>query len=956
MQISNENYAELTSRVANANNNQDYELECVIAPTNDITNDQFRRVQTYLSGLPKFERLGDSGSHVSVSLDISPIGTNFRATLGGTGNITSYCNTGAVSGDLTVIEKSRIDGERNIRFTGDSGVYFKSKNERNVNYSDIPDFFKVLESSQKHFRLKRRCSYLHENGLFRVDLTVVRASERPSRTMIASGALKSRERFEIEVEYLNDKQTSPQTVVEAYSDIVQEILLVISDADSLMTNVRKEAVLCAYLSMVNSSVLDECDKDITRLIRSRVMLRPKQYFLSYQPVTLEQPNVLEPELGRLSILEDYTVTEKADGERMLLYVDGNYDMYALDSTLEVRDLRMKHAYKNCLIDGEFVKYSKFKTKLNWFMAFDVYFLKGKDTRSAPLIPTRFDQIKDFVDAAPKKPWFTMKTKQYLHGDDIFKLSKTIYDGRTKFDYHIDGLIYTPAKLAVGAHYKGEESETNTFGGTWSNVFKWKPPEENSVDMLVEYGDEKFVPELGRCVFADLKVAYNANAHTKIDPLKVLSGANLVQNTKIVPKTFKSVYLSIRDGDSKPRTTLNELLHNNEIVEFTYDATKSELQSWVPYRVRKDKTALYMRNKSVANAANSYNTAMNVWRSIQTPVTMDIITGKTVLTPSDVTREDVYYARNVSRQKILSKPMLNFHNQAIKSRLFNLFRNQSLTLMEMASGKAGDMNKWMQARFTRVVGIELNLDNILNTQDGAYKRLYRTKQRGPPSTTNVIFAQKDISEPWSDTDSIQDESMLQIYNILTSKQVKTRNKAPPHVAKFANALNEQFNVVSCQFAIHYMFKSDTTLDVFCKNVSDVLRPNGYFIGTCLNGRYVNALLGDRPERTGSIDDNVLWKIQKKYDTYAEKTTGQTIGVYLESINMMMDEYLVDFDLLKDKFAPYNIRELDKDDLKKLKISASIGTFEDWHDPKEYPLNDTLKEYSFLNSWFVFKKYK
>ena len=953
MQISKENYAELTSRIVKANSESDYELECVVTPNNGISNDQFRRVHAYMNQLPKFERVSEEDS--ATSLDISLIGTNYRVTLNGMGNISNYCNTGNMPGDITVIEKSRIEGESNVRLTGDNDVYFKSKRERDVKQSEIPDFFQIFNASQKHFRVKKRCSFVHSSGFLRIDLTVVRMSERPSMTMVPSGVVKASERFEIEVEYLNEKKTDPDTAVHTFSDVVQEIMLVLGNTDTLMTSAQKETVLCSYLSMVNRAVLDECDKDITRLMRTKVMVRPKQYFLSYQPVTLEQQNVLEPDLGRLSILDDYTVTEKADGERMLLYVDGDNNMYTINSALEVRNVGMKHKYRNCLVDGEFVKQSKFKTKLNWFMAFDVYFLNGKDTRNAPLIPTRFDQIKDFVSGVPKRGAFVVKTKQYLHGEDIFKLSKAIYDGRSKFSYHIDGLIYTPAKLSVGGYYKGEASETNTFGGTWASVFKWKPPEENSIDMLVVYGGEKFVPDLGRCVFAELQVAYNAGAHTRVDPFTVLSGATIVNSSRILPKTFKSVYFTLRDGDTKPRTVLNEVIHNHEIVEFTYDPQRSELQSWIPYRLRKDKTVLYARNKSVANAANSYNTAMNVWRSIQNPVSAAVITGESVLTPGDVVREDVYYARNVSRQKILSKPMLNFHNQAVKQQLFNLFKNQSMSLLEVASGKAGDLNKWAQARFTRVVGIDNNLDNLLNTRDGAYKRLYQLNQR-TASNMNALFVQKDISESWSETNSIQDEGMRKLYNLLLTKPNKKQGGFPPGALKFSNALNDGFNVISCQFAIHYMFQSDKSLDTFCENVDKVLKTNGYFIGSCLNGRYVNAMLGSRAERSGTVDDNVLWMIRKKYDTYAEKTTGQTVGVFVESINSITDEYLVDFELLKEKLAPYNIRELNKEDLAKMKLARSIGDFRDWYDASKYPMDDTLKEFSFLNSWFVFKKYK
>ena len=182
----------------------------------------------------------------------------------------------------------------------------------------------------------------------------------------------------------------------------------------------------------------------------------------------------------------------------------------------------------------------------------------------------------------------------------------------------------------------------------------------------------------------------------------------------------------------------------------------------------------------------------------------------------------------------------------------------------------------------------------------------------------------------------------------------RPTLPSQVAKFQNAVNERFDVVSCQFAIHYMFRSDDTLDTFCKNVDRVLKVGGHFIGTCLNGAYVNARFGSRDRVEGKHNDNVMWMLQKKYDDYAEKRTGQKIGVYLESINQVYDEYLVDFELLKEKLEAYKIRVLSPEDMKKLGITSSIGDFKVWYEADKYALSETLMDYSFLNSWFVFKK--
>eukprot|EP00965_Chrysotila_dentata_P105534 3485419-Pleurochrysis_carterae.AAC.1 len=41
---------------------------------------------------------------------------------------------------------------------------------------------------------------------------------------------------------------------------------------------------------------------------------------------------------------------------------------------------------------------------------------------------------------------------------------------------------------------------------------------------------------------------------------------------------------------------------------------------------------------------------------------------------------------------------------------------------------------------------------------------------------------------------------------------------------------RFDIVSCQFALHYAFSSERTARTFIQNVATALRPGGQFVGT------------------------------------------------------------------------------------------------------------------------------
>jgi hypothetical protein len=65
-------------------------------------------------------------------------------------------------------------------------------------------------------------------------------------------------------------------------------------------------------------------------------------------------------------------------------------------------------------------------------------------------------------------------------DDILNNDK-------KYPYSIDGLIFTPAKLALYSHY-GNKPVQITDNVKWDKVFKWKPPEQNTIDFMAKFGN------------------------------------------------------------------------------------------------------------------------------------------------------------------------------------------------------------------------------------------------------------------------------------------------------------------------------------------------------------------------------------------------------------------------------------------------------------------------------------
>jgi len=187
----------------------------------------------------------------------------------------------------------------------------------------------------------------------------------------------------------------------------------------------------------------------------------------------------------------------------------------------------------------------------------------------------------------------------------------------------------------------------------------------------------------------------------------------------------------------------------------------------------------------------------------------------------------------------------------------------------------------------------------------------------------------------------------------------------------------FNVSSCQFAIHYLFENQSTFQNFMRNVSECTALNGYFIGTCYDGKVIFNML--KKKKIGeSIElyegDRKIWEIRKEYDDdkfdYDVTSLGYKIDVFQETINKMFSEYLVNFDYLERAMENYGFKLLKRDEAKLLGLPEGSGSFVDLFNMmddeiKRQPmkkekygsaLNMTPneKKISFLNRYFVFKK--
>ena len=109
-------------------------------------------------------------------------------------------------------------------------------------------------------------------------------------------------------------------------------------------------------------------------------------FIGPSTISLEMNNIVPLNSEYVSIENinhPYTVTEKADGIRKLLFIAPNKKVYLIDINLNIEFTGLicnNTDYINTILDGEHVIYDKHGKYINYYLCFDVYWVKEEDHR------------------------------------------------------------------------------------------------------------------------------------------------------------------------------------------------------------------------------------------------------------------------------------------------------------------------------------------------------------------------------------------------------------------------------------------------------------------------------------------------------------------------------------------------------------------------------------------------
>ena len=763
-------------------------------------------------------------------------------------------------------------------------------------------------------RLLNRRTFTSMDELFHIDFSMVKT--RKDKKQSLRDVLKEQHVYELEIEFVNKTTTtSPDAITQSLLNIVNTILQAYQQSEFLLTPTEQER----YIQEFRMSKLS-----------------------FYNPVTLERRTLKKDRPH--NIWADYTVTVKADGERYGLYVARDKRVLRINKQNNVVWTGLKaidDSFIGDFLDGEYIP------QKNLFCIFDIYRYKNKDIQSLPLMKGEEPSasrlgcaslfVKDvstkFITEATTNP-IRIETKLFLAGDGKVMEDSIKQLLSAEYEYETDGLVFTPRLSPVAP-------KALLKGNTWTTVYKWNPPHQNSIDFLLKLSNEEtYDPVQDTNVKKGELYVSRSSYDSILYPCETLTG-------EYVPKALPSDLQKLADINtyipslfqpSNPRNpeaykimvpvddkglafdSANIRVEDNTIVECSYDAEK---QRWNVMRTRYDKTYEY-RILNKTQYGNDRAVADNIWSSIHIPVSEDMISNFASIPVDDSQEDEVYYKEDINRKARILQPSYEFHNK-VKDGLYSEAIKENSTLLEFGVGKAGDFPRWKRTRVGKVVGI----DPAIRGLKEACTRYLKDKADHPSDyRPAVLFIEGTMTEPLYEQES-------QKYKILSGEEKAT--------TKYLEQFEEikKFDTSSSQFNIHYACESEETFRAFIRNIDTHTKET--FFGTCLDGQTVYSLLLGKQTHIFTNGKDIGGEFTKEYDdkeTWVEEF-GMPIKVSLESLDKPTKEYLVPFGKVQEIMKEHGF------DLKESNMFSELYTRQ-----TKIVLTPEQQSYSFLNRTFIF----
>ncbi|RNF10650.1 putative methyltransferase, putative,mRNA cap methyltransferase-like protein [Trypanosoma conorhini] len=210
------------------------------------------------------------------------------------------------------------------------------------------------------------------------------------------------------------------------------------------------------------------------------------------------------------------------------------------------------------------------------------------------------------------------------------------------------------------------------------------------------------------------------------------------------------------------------------------------------------------------------------------------------------------------------------------------KGDGLAVADLCSGRGGDLFKWRAHKPRYLFMVDSCLEAVAESAARYSVSKGLSVKVAPQEKSNPgAFAYFTVCDVFDETGSL--------------------------AAKFENFFNaylkeRRFDIVSCQFSLHYGCSTEERMNCFLRAVSAALRPGGVFIGTTVSDVELRRRLAEH----GPVFGNSVYTVRFP----AEASPGQSFGVQysvsVESSVSELPEYLVPWERLVALCGPLGLQ--------------------------------------------------
>nr|XP_021185981.2 mRNA cap guanine-N7 methyltransferase [Helicoverpa armigera] len=211
---------------------------------------------------------------------------------------------------------------------------------------------------------------------------------------------------------------------------------------------------------------------------------------------------------------------------------------------------------------------------------------------------------------------------------------------------------------------------------------------------------------------------------------------------------------------------------------------------------------------------------------------------------------IYYLRNFNNW--VKSVLIQEYTDKIREKDYG----RSLRVLDICCGKGGDLSKWQKARVEHVVFADIADVSVQQCQT-------RYEDLGARSRGARLFSAEFIAAD------------------CTKDTLRDKYKDP----------SISFDIVSCQFGLHYSFESLPQAKRMLTNISECLKPGGYFFGTIPDAYEIVS----RAQKSNGSFGNRIYNIKLLFDVeQGYPLFGGKYDFHLEGV-VDCPEFLVNFKL-------------------------------------------------------------